>query len=351
VEKKLEGLGTGDVLPFYVLYGKESYFLRRAVSILKQRVLPCRDTYDLLYHSFFGYEVNGVELVDLARSEPFFGRTQLVVVWDAHKIKEKDQEEIQGVAEDPAPFTRMVFVAGEEVPKGPLFTLLKKSLPGACVGFPGLNRPAYHKWAERMAREKGLGRKAPPELLESLLSGGPVPLEHLEKQLEILALYLQDLKADKVGEPMPFGLPEVSLEQSYRLTDCLLQGELPDALDILNRYLNQGVPPLVILSRIAWEFRKVWQLKEEMDRGPISDSFLRSIRIQPFKKTTYASPARRLSWGALGEVFVSLGDTDRLLKSSRVDPQLHLEKLCQGITRVVVVKSGDAENDGPWPGR
>lgn len=345
-EKKLEGLAKGDLFPFYVLYGKERYFVQRAVSLLKQRILPPRDDGALLYHSVYGQELSGVELADLARSEPFFGSTQLVVVWDAEKIKEKAQKEIQGYAENPAPFTRMVFVAGQESPKGTLFALLKKSQPEACLEFPGLKRPEYHKWVERMAREKGLGRKAPPGLLEGLLSGGPVPLENLDKQLEILALYLQDVEGDKITEPMPFGLPEVSLEQSYRFTDCLLEGELPDALDILNRYLNQGAPPLMILSRIVWEFRKIWQFKEEMDRGPISDSFLRSVRIQPFKKTTYASLARRLSWGALGEVFFSLGDTDRLLKSSRVDPRFHLEALCQGITGLVTVKSGYESGGG-----
>jgi DNA polymerase III delta subunit len=105
---------------------------------------------------------------------------------------------------------------------------------------------------------------------------------------------------------------------------------------------------LIILSRIAWEFRKLWQLKEEMERGSISDSFLRSVRIPAFKKTMYASLAGRLSWDALSRVFFSLGEADRMLKSSRVDHRFHLEALCQGITRVVAAPSGYAAG-GRWP--
>jgi len=116
LEGRKEDLANPD--RSYVLHGKERYFLRRAVSLLKQRILPLREDYDLLYHSVYGPEVSGVELVDLARSVPFFDRTRLVVVWDADKIREKDRTEIQGYAEDPAPFTHMVFVAGEEAPTG-----------------------------------------------------------------------------------------------------------------------------------------------------------------------------------------------------------------------------------------
>jgi DNA polymerase-3 subunit delta len=325
----------GDRYPFYVLFGKEGYFVRQAVARLKQRILPSQDLYELLYNSFYGPEVNGADLADLCSTMPFFEHTRLVLVWDADKLKETDQREILRYAEDPAPFTSVVFVAGEDFPKGTLFAFLKDRHPGTCLGFPGLKRAECLRWLQKRAKEKGLGARVSPDMIEGLLAGGQVSLEALENQLEILALYVQGLEDRRIKECLPFAFPEISLDQAYRLTDPLLRGELPNVLDILTRFVAQGVPPLILLSRIAWEIRRLWQIKEEMERGPITDSFLRSIRVQPFKKAEYASLARRLSWASLGKIFFALGESDRLLKSSRLDPQLHLEGLCERIARMV----------------
>ena len=79
-----------------------------------------------------------------------------------------------------------------------------------------------------------------------------------------------------------------------------------------------------------------------MESGPVSDSFLRSIRIQPFKKEMYAAAAGRLSWDVLGKMFLSLGRTDRLLKSSRLDPLIHLEQLCDRVVRLISGSGGES---------
>jgi DNA polymerase-3 subunit delta len=326
------------------LYGKERYFIRRAVSILKQRLLHSPGDYELLYHSVYGPEVSGAELADLARSVPFFEQTRLIIVWDAEKLKERDRKEIQQYAEDPAPFTCMAFVAGQEFPKGTLFGFLRDRYPGAIIGFPGMKRSECLRWLERVAKEKGLGPHARPDVLEGLLAGGQASLESLEMQLETLALYVHDLEEDKISDPLPFGFPEISIEQAYRLTDPLLKGDVPDVLDILNRFVGQGVPPLILLSRIAWEVRKLWHLKDEMERGSVTDAYLRSIRIPPFKKSMYVSLARRLPWRSLSQMFFSVGEADRLLKSSRLEAQFHLEDLCERIAQLVTVRSVSSES-------
>lgn len=334
--RQFEALLTkAELSPFYVLFGKERYFIREAVARLKERVVPSPDLRELLLHSVVASEVSGAELADLGRSEPFFSGTQLILVRDADKLRERDQKELQTYAEDPAPFTHMVFLAGEEFPKGALFTFLKKRYPGACQGFQSLKHGACVEWVRKMAKEKGLERHLTPEILEGLVETGQASLGSLERQLATLALYVQDLEQDRIEDSLPFAMPEIALQQSYRFTDPLLKADLADALQVLDRLVGQGIAPLALLSRIAWEIRKIWQFKDEMERGQVSDSFLRSVRIQPFKKAMYASAARQLSWNALGKVFFSLGETDRLLKSSRLAPQIHLEELCERIARLV----------------
>lgn len=335
-----ESLRKGDLSPFYVLFGKERYFIREAVRRLKERILPSRDLHEMLFHSVVASEVSGVELADLARSAPFFDATQLILLWEADKLKEADQEALKGYAGDPAPFTCMVLLGGEETPKGPLFSFLKDGYPEACLGFPALKRAACVEWARRLAKEKGLASYLSPEVLEGLVETGQASLGTMERQLAILALYVHDLEANRIEESLPFGLPEVALQQSYRLTDPLLEGDLEEALRVLKRFVGQGISPLALLSRIAWEIRRLWQVKAERGKGPLSDAFLRSMRIQPFKKTAYAAAAGRVPWGALGELLFAVGESERLLKSSRHDPLIHLEALC---TRMALLLGAESD--------
>ena len=339
--REFEGLlKRGDLSPFYVLFGKERYFVREAVARLKERILPSRDRHDLLFHSLVASEMSGTDLADLGRSMPFFDETQMILVRDADKLKERDQKDLLAYAEDPAPFTHMVFLAGEEFPRGALFSFLKGKYPGACYGFPGLKRAACVAWVRKMAKEKGVDPYLSPEILEGLVETGLASLGSVERQLAVLALNARDLEREGMGGSLPFGMPEIALQQSYLFTDPLLGGDLEAALLALNRFVDQGIPPLVLLGRVAWEIRKIWQFKDERARGPVSEAFLRSNRIQPFKKAMYASAAGRLSWGELGEMFCSLGEADRLLKSSRLDPRTHLEALCERIARLVVAGKG-----------
>ena len=334
--RKFEALlAKGNLSPIYVLFGKERYFIREAVARLKERVVPSPDLQELLFHSVVASEVSGAELADLGRSQPFFDQDQMILVRDADKLKERDQKELQAYVEDPAPFTHMVFLAGEDFPKGTLFTFLKKRYAGDCHGFQSLKRGACMEWVRKMAKEKGFERHLTPEILEGLVETGQASLGSLERQLATLALYVQNLEQNRIEDSLPFALPEIALQQSYRFTDPLLKGDLAEALQVLDRLVGQGIAPLMLLSRVSWEIRKIWQFKGEMERGQVSDSFLRSVRIQPFKKAMYASTAERLSWSALGKVVFSLGETDRLLKSSRLAPQIHLEALCDRIARLV----------------
>ncbi len=89
--RQFEALLTkAELSPFYVLFGKERYFIREAVARLKERVVPSPDLRELLLHSVVASEVSGAELADLGRSEPFFSGTQLILVRDADKLRERE---------------------------------------------------------------------------------------------------------------------------------------------------------------------------------------------------------------------------------------------------------------------
>ncbi len=334
-EQMLQNLEKDPVRPIYLLFGEERYLVRKACSILKKRILPTKDLYELLYHPIYASEAKADELAHIAQSIPFFENTQLILVWEAEKLKEPIKKELLLYAENPAPFTCIVFIAGELFPKGDFFAFLKKKHANACFGFLRLNRPQRLKWLQKMAEEKGLSPRLHGNLLNDLLASGQTNLETLEIQLEILALYVQDQENKEITEPLPFGPAEISFKQGYLLTDALMRGNMQEVLALLTRFVEFGVAPLLILSRISQEIRSIWTLKEGLELKSDIDSLMKTCRIPVFKKGFYLSQSRRISWKSLHKMFLCLSETDRSLKSSRLDPLWHLEALCGQIDRLV----------------
>lgn len=338
--RRFEGLlAEGDLPAFFVLFGKERYFVREAVGRLKKRILPSRELHEMLFRSLSASEVSGDELADIARSTPFFDAAQMIVVRDADRLKDRDQRALLAYAEDPAPFSHMVLLADEELPEGEFFSFLQRRYAKTCLGFGGLKRAASLDWVRRLAKEKGVEPFLAREILEGLVETAQASLGTVDMQLEILALYMMGLDGNALEDAPPFAMPELALQQSYRFTDPVLQGEPEKALEALSRFVDQGISPLALLSRLAWEIRRLWRIKDAIEGGTFSDSLMRSMGIPPFKDSMYTSAARGLSRRALGRMLLWLGETDRILKSSRNDPRVHLEALCERTARLVAAGS------------
>ncbi len=325
VEEGFRRLREGDLQPVYLLCGRDRYFLRKGVAILKERVLPDPGLEEMLFHRLYGGETAAEEIVDLAQSMPFFDQRRLIVVWNAERIPSKGMEVLGRYARDPAPFTVLILLAAEKYEKKGFFRDLREALPEGCLEFPSLSRRETVRWLERMAREKGLEGRLEPGSFDELLSGGrSVDLEGLENHLEILSLYWQE--GD--GEAPSSLPPSLQPDPAYLLTDALLEGKRGPLLVHLGRLVDQGTPPLLLFSRICWEIRRIWTVKSLLERGGDVDGYLRRAFVPTFKKGRYISKARGAPWDSLRRAFSLLGEVDRRLKLSRLDPRYHLEELC-----------------------
>lgn len=321
--------------PVYLLSGREQFFVRRALEILRAKVLASPDMNELLYHVLYASETNADDLLGLARTMPFFDRTQLMLVYEAEKVKDPLGRMLVEYAEDPSPFTCLVLVVGEDLPKRALFKSLEKSESVTSLAFPWLKGAPRRAWLLELAGERGFSPRDSGAWVRGLLAGGDVSLEVLDNQLEIMNLYLGGGGSRGLDDPLPFLFSDIPSEQSYRLTDPLLEGKGQEAMEALGRFLEQGTPPLVLFHRMVWEARRLWRIQDALVCGRSVQSVCGSMRIPPFKVGLYASAAERVERVSLAKLFLGLNETERLLKmGSRLDPRWHLEEACKRFVRV-----------------
>ena len=81
-----EEILAGDIKPFYLLFGKEHYYIDELCRLLMEKVIPPeeRDFGQIVY---FGADVTANQVVSTARQFPMMIARQLVVVKEAQMMK------------------------------------------------------------------------------------------------------------------------------------------------------------------------------------------------------------------------------------------------------------------------
>ena len=82
----------GDIKPFYLLFGKEHFYIDRICNLLMEKVLPEgeRDFGQMVY---YGADTSAEEIVSHARQFPMMVSRQLIVVKEAQAMKNVEKIE------------------------------------------------------------------------------------------------------------------------------------------------------------------------------------------------------------------------------------------------------------------
>jgi len=116
-------------------------------------------------------------------------------------------------------------------------------------------------------------------LLKEVCGGS---LYSVRRELEKLAAYVspgQDVTAGDVA--MLRGTePGASV---FALTLAIGEKDLGRVLAILARNLEAGEAPLRILGSLAWQYRRLWKVKEVVRQGGREGDAARTLRMDPYK--------------------------------------------------------------------
>ena len=76
---------AGDIKPFYLLFGKEHYFIDALCDAIMDRALPPEER-DFGQVVYFGADVNAAQVVSTARQFPMMVSRQVVIVKEAQMM-------------------------------------------------------------------------------------------------------------------------------------------------------------------------------------------------------------------------------------------------------------------------
>jgi DNA polymerase-3 subunit delta len=331
-------LKEGAVAPLYLVVGEDDLLRDMALTTLKAAVLG-EGGDDFNCDVFYGDEASGADIVACASEVAVFAPRRLVVVKAADKLPARECEALFAYLHTPNEMTTVLFIA----PKMDGRLKFTQALTRAAVSVD-CSTPSDAQlipWLKQDAERVGVHLSDEALFMLKEACGGS--LYSARRELEKLAAYLPS------GRPATAGDVETlrGIEPGASVFDLAVAIGMRDrgrVLAILARNLEAGEAPLRMLGSLAWQYRRLWKVKDLLEQGGRDAEAARMLRMDPYKVRAYLG---QFSDAHLGDALGRFLEVDAKLKGgsggkpARIFEQLLLT-LCDRVQTERRFSSSDA---------
>lgn len=310
-----------EIAPLYLLFGAESYLRDRAAHAISEMALrdaPLREFNETSY-SLSGTDVQ--QAIATACQLPMMTSRRVVRIAEFSKLREADEEALMRYLARPAESSIVIFIA-DDLDKRRKLT---KMMIEACVSveFAPLDDRELATWARGHLKE--LKVEADERTLHQIIALVGSNVRMLSNELDKLGTAA--LQTGLITMEMVETLVGRSRELSnFDLTDHLIARNRQRALQTLQRLLDDGVEPLMLMGLIASNYHRLALAKELMSRGAPNPEVYRQVGIFG-KREEFLATARRTDASKLARSIKRIAEADLAIKTSQATPRLQLEML------------------------
>jgi len=302
-------LRSGNPPSLLYLFGAEDYLLNRALNQLITTIVP-PDARDFNLQQFEGGEVSGQTLLEAVQTLPIFAPRRLVLVRRADKLPAAESETILDYLSNPVPESVLVFSGGKLDRRSRLAKAWQKN--GELVEFKKLYDNQIPAFVRSMLRDSG--RKLTNDALTLLCRRVGTNLQEIAGELEKLFAYAgeQDPIECEAVKAVVCNLQE---ETIFALGDALGKRSAGEAIRLMENLIQNGEPPVLIISLLARHFRQLWRTHDLLSAKLSKPKLATELKIRPFFVDNLVSQARRFRSGQFPEIMRLLLAADLALKS------------------------------------
>ncbi|WP_305043909.1 DNA polymerase III subunit delta [Geoalkalibacter sp.] len=320
-------LETGRIPSLLFLYGEERFLLERAYQDVLAKVVDAAAR-DFNLEVFTGREATAEKVLDVCRTLPVFAPRRLVVVKDAHLLTANDLAGFLPYLNHPVPETVLLFIGRTIDGRLGFFREFKKK--GTLVEF----KPLYDNQIPGFVKEQARleGKSFTEDGLALFCRRQGTDLGEIQAELLKLATYVGTRVLIDV-EDVRQVVSDSRAESVFDLVNAIGQRRAAEALRLLTRMLEDGEPPLRILTMVVRHFRQLWQTAELQRLGAERGEMARRLRINPYFLDGLIAQARRFESLEFRRALAACLEVDLALKSSGGHPEAYMERLVLDLAR------------------
>jgi DNA polymerase III subunit delta len=314
-------LKQGELKPLYLLFGAETYLRDLAARALADAGLKGAALREFNEASYSLLNTDVQQAIAAAEQLPMMAARRVVEIRDFGKLREADEEALMRYLARPVETSIVIFIA-DDLDKR---RKLSKTLLEACVSveFTPLSDTELAEWAKKRLRD--LKVQTDDRTLHQIVALVGSDVRTLTNELDKLAtaavgsgLISMELVDTLVGRSR-----ELS---NFELADHLIAKNRKRALQTLQRLLDDGAEPVMLIGLIGSNYRRLALAKELMARGAANQEVYRQVGIFG-KREEFLATARRSDAQALARSIRRIAAADLAIKTSQATPRLQLELL------------------------
>ena len=307
------------VAPLYAVIGDEDLLRDAGLSLIRQAVLG-GDGNDFNSDVFYGDEAEGSMIVACASEVAVFAARRLVIVKAADKVPAKHVEALLPYLKAPNDSTTVVFAAAKLDGRLKFTQLLMQT--AVVVDCAPLKDSQLMPWIKQEADRLAL--RLDEEALHLLKEACGGSLYAVRHEMEKLASYIPAGRAASGADVAALRgtQPGASV---FDLATAIGGRRRGAALAILARNLESGEAPLRILGSLAWQYRRLWKVKDLLKQGGREGEAARLLRMDPSRVRAFLGQFGETHLrDALGRCLVTDG---KLKGGSGGRPEMLLDRL------------------------
>lgn len=316
-----EEILAGELKPFYLLFGKEHYYIDELCRLIMEKALPPeeRDFGQIVY---FGSDVKAAQVVATARQFPMMVSRQLVVVKEAQLM---DGLEDIGIYLDAMMPTTILVICfktnndptrkGKSVDKR---TSFYKKACSAGVVFESEQLPDYKmaRWIEEYFPTRGL--KISPDAAALLAEYAGVDIAKIVMETDKL---LKVLPPDTPIVTSADIAANVGMSRDYsafELTKALSLKDIPKCYRIVHFFAEseKRYPLVMIMAALSSHFLRILRYHALQQAGVPRSEILSQLGINPYFGAEYDQAVRNYPLRKTMKVISLLREYDRRSKSN-----------------------------------
>ena len=320
----------------YILCGLDEMLMKETIEKLSNHFVD-EGLQELNVSKFYGDDLNGEKLKDAFETFPFMGEKRVVTIYRIPFLNEKLDNDNKKLYEEVKEYLKntpkQCVILGyvllkdkrERVTKLKKLMALDKDI--TIVNIEKLKGAALYNKVNDMFARKGIkiGRIQLRYFCDKVENN----MEIIDKEIDKLVNYAVGREVTK--EDIDILLPRIGEEDIFDLVEFISLKKADRAIDLMNDLINKGENPIVILSQIREQFQKLYRVKIKISKGhkieDIREEFLsvNRVNLPNFVIEKFITQSKKFSEKQLGNCIKLCAQTERILKSTRVNPKNEME--------------------------
>ena len=318
-----QSVKSNHFAPIYLFHGEEDFLIDEGVQLIISRVLD-EGTKGFNLDVVYGSKAEAKDVIAHASSFPMTSAKRVVVVKEFEKLatNETSKEIVSAYINKPLDSTVLVLVSHDpDFRKKPFTDLKKRAELVEC-------KPLYDNlvpgWiADRI---KHFGREANAEACRLMQAYVGNSLRSLQNEIDKLFLFIGERKK-VTAEDVAAVVGATKGYTIFELQNAIGRKDPKEAIRILERMLEAGQSPLMILVMLTRFFTQLWKLTDLRGRRMADQEIAREIGVPAFYLKQYVEFRSNFDVEQIEQNFKSLLEADTVLKSTSRDPHLVLDIL------------------------